>query len=99
MMISCLLEPKASLSMMRVSGMVVQWKSVGAVFRLIYRDVLRQIKVKHQNRYLEPINQPPGKPRLCGSLVQIALMSAAWCLASKNTFSLGIFFRHPKVPH
>lgn len=45
-----LLEPKASLSMMRVSGMVVQWKSVGTVFRLIYRDVLSQMKVKHQNR-------------------------------------------------
>lgn len=45
-----LLEPKASLSMMRVSGMVVQWKSVGTVFRLIYIDVLRQMKVKHQNR-------------------------------------------------
>lgn len=47
---ACLLEPEASLSMMQVSGMVVQWRSVGPVFRLIYRDVPRLIKVKHQNR-------------------------------------------------
>lgn len=51
---------------MHIPCVVILWRSTGTVLRLIYRDTLRQIKVKQQQSdiktdNLEHVKQPVDK--------------------------------------